>query len=190
MPAPTFVISVTAQERTPVCPLKNSNALLTIFVLPIDLRSFISITRVLNELLINPVVPIVAPPAFSKDEPACDRSPRHDDSPKVPEFHPCGHRTQARHLKIVAAACFHFRRGPPPVRPQRAPRWRAFAAKCSSSRTWLRNWRSSRNRLPSCSSSRNRLARSPGVTDGFDFRSFDPRPALEEVILINRCNCP
>jgi hypothetical protein len=48
MPAPTFVISATPHERTAVCPLKNSNAPLEIFVLPIDLRSFIAIMRVLN----------------------------------------------------------------------------------------------------------------------------------------------
>jgi hypothetical protein len=69
-------------------PLKDSNAVLAIFVLPIDLRSFISITRVLSELLINPAAAIVAPPDLSKDEPARDRSPRNDDSPKVPDFHP------------------------------------------------------------------------------------------------------
>lgn len=72
MPASTLVISVTQYERTPVCSLKNSNAPLAFFVLPIDLRSFILIKGVLNEFLINPVAPIVAPPDFSKDEPARD----------------------------------------------------------------------------------------------------------------------
>jgi hypothetical protein len=43
MPAPTFVMSVTPHERTPVCPLKNSNAPLAILVLPMDLRSSIVI---------------------------------------------------------------------------------------------------------------------------------------------------
>jgi len=52
MPAPTFVISVTQHDRTPICPLKNSNAPLSILVLAVDLRSFIAITRALNELLI------------------------------------------------------------------------------------------------------------------------------------------
>src|ERR1700676_823929 len=73
MPAPTLVISVTQHERTPVCPLKNSNAPLAIFVLPIDLRSFI-LRGVLNEFLINPMAPIVAPQTFPKtSRPVIDR---------------------------------------------------------------------------------------------------------------------
>jgi hypothetical protein len=39
--APLFVMSVTPQERTPICPLKNSKAPFAILVLPIDLRSAI-----------------------------------------------------------------------------------------------------------------------------------------------------
>jgi hypothetical protein len=72
----------------PGCPLKNSNALWAIFLLPNDLRSFISITRVLNELLIIPVAPIVAPPDPSNDEPACDRPSRDDHHPEVPDLRP------------------------------------------------------------------------------------------------------
>jgi hypothetical protein len=41
MPAPTFVISVTQHDRTPICPLKNSRPPLSILVLAVDLRSFI-----------------------------------------------------------------------------------------------------------------------------------------------------
>ena len=41
--APLFVMSVTLHERTPICPLKNNNAPFVILVLPIDLRSAISI---------------------------------------------------------------------------------------------------------------------------------------------------
>ena len=40
-----------------------SNASLAIFVLPIDLRSFI--VRVLNELLVDPAAPVVASPDLS-----------------------------------------------------------------------------------------------------------------------------
>src|ERR1700692_3104907 len=39
MPAPRLVISLTAHERTPVCPVKNSKADLAILVLAIDRRS-------------------------------------------------------------------------------------------------------------------------------------------------------
>jgi hypothetical protein len=49
--------------RTPACPPKNGNAPLAIFVLPIDLRSFI--VRVLNELLVDPAAPVVAAPDLS-----------------------------------------------------------------------------------------------------------------------------
>jgi hypothetical protein len=55
---------MTAHERTPVCSPKNHKASLTIFVLPIDRRSFI--VRVLNELLVDPAAPIVATPDFSR----------------------------------------------------------------------------------------------------------------------------
>src|ERR1700687_1769730 len=104
MPAPTLVISVTQHERTPVCPPKNSNAPLAIFVLPIDLRSFISITRILNEFHINPVVPIVSPPDLSKDEPAGDRSSRDEDGPQMPCLSPGWRRAQVQQVMIIAVS--------------------------------------------------------------------------------------
>jgi hypothetical protein len=52
IPAPTFVISVTLHDRTPIWSPRNSTAPLSILVLAVDLRSFIAITRALNELLI------------------------------------------------------------------------------------------------------------------------------------------
>jgi hypothetical protein len=103
MPAPTLVISVTQHERTPVCPLKNSNAPLAIFVLPIDLRSFI-LRGVLNEFLINPMAPIVAPPDFSKDEPARDRSSRDKDGPQMPCLSPGRRRAQVLQVMIIAVS--------------------------------------------------------------------------------------
>jgi hypothetical protein len=66
-------------ERMPVCSPKNSKASLAIFVLPIDRRSFI--VPVLNELFVDPVAAVMPAPDFSKDEPACDRSPRDDHRP-------------------------------------------------------------------------------------------------------------
>jgi hypothetical protein len=101
MPAPTLVISVTQHERTPVCPLKNSNAPLAIFVLPIDLRSFI-LKGVLNEFLINPMAPFVAPPHFSKDEPTRDRSSRDKDGPQMPCFGPDRRRARVQQVMIIA----------------------------------------------------------------------------------------
>jgi hypothetical protein len=67
--------------------------------------------RVLNELLMNPMVTVVAPPHFSKDQPASDRSSRNDDRPKMPNFRPGGFCIQAQNLKIITAQGFH--RGPP-----------------------------------------------------------------------------
>jgi hypothetical protein len=99
-----------AQERE-ITPY--SNASLAIFVLPIDLRSFI--VRVLNERFVDPAAPIVASPDFSKDEPAGHRSPWDDDSSKMPDFRPGGFCTQAQHLKVIVPACFHFRRRAPSV---------------------------------------------------------------------------
>src|ERR1700724_3524216 len=53
IPAPPFVMSVTltSTERTPVFPPKNSDAALAILALPSDLRSFIVVSRSLNEFL-------------------------------------------------------------------------------------------------------------------------------------------
>jgi hypothetical protein len=138
----------------------------------IDLRSFVAIMRVLNELLINPMVTVVAPPHFSKGEPASDRSPRENDSPKMPNFRPGGFRTQAQNLKIIMALHCHFRRGVLSVPRPGAPSRLSIPAKRSSSRTFLRSRRSSRNRL----------ARSPGDAIGFGVRSFEPCRALEEAI--------
>ena len=84
-------------DRTPVRLPKNSNAPFAILVLPIDLRSFVAIMRVLNELLMNPMVTVVAPPHFSKDQPASDRSSRNDDRPKMPDFRPGRFRAKAQY---------------------------------------------------------------------------------------------
>jgi hypothetical protein len=99
-----LVISVAQHERTPVCPLKTSNAPLAIFVLPIDLLSFVLVEGVLTEFLKNPVAPVVAPPGLSKHEPAIDRSSRDEDSPQMPCLSPGRGRTQVRQLIIIAAS--------------------------------------------------------------------------------------
>src|SRR4030088_2677632 len=94
MPAPAFVISVTAHGRTPVCGPENSNASLLIFVLPIDRRS--SIVRVLNESLVDPVSPVVPSPDATDNKPAGDRSSRNDDVPEVPNLSPGSRPGQPR----------------------------------------------------------------------------------------------
>src|SRR5258708_2691793 len=77
MPAPLLVMSVTPHERTPTCPLKNSNAPLAILVLSMDLRSPMSIRLcTLDEFLVDPTPAVVPPPDLSKNQPAGDRSPR------------------------------------------------------------------------------------------------------------------
>jgi hypothetical protein len=76
-------------------------ARLAIFILPIDLRSFI-LKGVFNEFLINPMTPIVAPPDFSKDKPAGDRSSRDEDRPQMPCLSPGRRRAQVRQVMIIA----------------------------------------------------------------------------------------
>ena len=130
------------------------------------------LNSVLDEFFVDPIPPVVAPPDFSKNEPAGNRSPWNDDRPKVPDFRPGGLRTQARYLKTSVALRSHFPRRSSLVRAQLAPGWRSIGATCSSS--WTR-WRS-------CCSSRNRLARSAGDANGVAFRSFDRCRELEEII--------
>jgi hypothetical protein len=103
MQAPTFVISVTAHGRTPVCTLKNSNALLAIFVLPIDLRSFVAVMRVLNDFLVDPAASVMTPPYLSRDKPAANRSPREDHRPAVPDLRPFWPRVLRNPETVVAA---------------------------------------------------------------------------------------
>jgi hypothetical protein len=100
MQAPAFVISVTAHERTPLCSPKNSNASLTIFVLPIDLRSFISITR-LDEPLVDPAAAVIPPPDFSVNELAANGPSWNDDRPKMPDLCPTGFRLLAPYLELI-----------------------------------------------------------------------------------------
>ena len=69
------------EQHCPACDCHDRQQLLLVLVLLIGARSFIRITRVLNELLIIPVVPLVTPPDLSNDEPACDRPPRDDHCP-------------------------------------------------------------------------------------------------------------
>jgi hypothetical protein len=60
-------MSVTPHERTPVCPLKNSNAPLAILVLPMDLRSTISIgLYTMDEFLVDPPPAIMSSPNFAR----------------------------------------------------------------------------------------------------------------------------
>ena len=178
MPAPAFVISVTAHGRTPVCGPENSNAPLLIFVLPIDRRS--SIVRVLNESLVDPVSPVVPSPDATDNKPAGDQSSRNDDVPEVPNLCPGGPGRPVQHLKMVVALGGHLRRRTPSVRAHGASCLRAVVANRSSSWTCLCSRRHSRNRL----------ARSPCESDGFDVLSFDGCRELEEIICWSLCRCP
>jgi hypothetical protein len=68
MPAPTFVASFTVHACTPASPLKNNNAPLKMVVLAIDLRSVGAVIIKLNELLVNPVPPIVTSPHLAANK--------------------------------------------------------------------------------------------------------------------------
>ena len=53
-----------------------------------DLRSAIVILRVLGEFLVDPTLPVTAPPDLPVHEPSRYRSPWEDDLPKVPYARP------------------------------------------------------------------------------------------------------
>ena len=101
MPAPRFVTSRTVQDCIPDFLPKNSSAPLMISVLPIDLRSFI-LKGVLNEFLVNPMAPVVAPPDFSKDEPAGDRTSGDKDGPYMPGLGPVRRRAHVQQVMMIA----------------------------------------------------------------------------------------
>jgi hypothetical protein len=178
IPAPAFVISVTAHGRTPVCAPKNKNASLPIFVLPIDRR--LSIVRVLNDPLVDPVSPVVPSPDATDNKLAGNRSSRNDDGPEVPKLCPGGLGSSVQHLKIVVALRGHLRRRTPSVRAHGASCSRAVVPNRSSSWTCLR----------SRCHSRNRLARPPCEVDGFGVLCFDARRESEEIICGSLCRCP
>jgi len=158
--------------RAPRRRSKNSNAPLAIFVLPIDLRSFVAIMRVLNEFPVDPVAPVVPSPDSTQNKPAGNRSSRNDDGPKVPDFRPSGFRGQVQHLKIVVPVRCHLLRRSLSVRARGAACSWSVAAKRSSS--WTRS-RSRRN-------SRNRLARPPSDVTCSNVRCLDPGREPEEII--------
>src|SRR6266404_7524147 len=94
MPAPEFVTSRTVQAWTPAPSLKNKSAPLSILVLPIDLRSLVSVMRILNELLVDPTMSVMARPYPSMDEAPRYRSPRDNHAPQMPDLRPSGRRVQ------------------------------------------------------------------------------------------------
>jgi hypothetical protein len=77
-------------------------------VLPIDRRSSSFVIRVLDELLVGPVPPVVASPNFSIHKPPRNRSPRDDDGPKVPNAHPGRPRLGTLILFKILTACDHL----------------------------------------------------------------------------------
>jgi hypothetical protein len=104
MQAPTFVISVTAHGCTPVWPLwplKNRNALLAIFVLPIALRSFISITRILNKSLIDPAAAVMSAPDFSVNELAANGPSWNEPRDYKDDRISTARRNKARSLSLM-----------------------------------------------------------------------------------------
>ena len=99
--------SVMVHDRTPVRLPKNSNAPFAILVLPIDLRSFVAIMRVLNEPLVDPDAAVIPPPDFSANELAANGPSWNDDCPKMPDLRPSGFPVLTPRLKITMAPSCH-----------------------------------------------------------------------------------
>src|SRR5260370_20659839 len=78
--------------------------------------SLVAITRVLTELLVNPMASIVPAPDLTKNKPASDRSSGNNDCPKVPDFRPNRLRAPAECLNIIMISCCHLRCGAPSER--------------------------------------------------------------------------
>ena len=72
-------------------------------------RSLVAITRVLTELLVNPMASIMPAPDLTKNEPSGDRSSGNNDCPKVPDFRPNRLRAPAECLNIIMISCCHLR---------------------------------------------------------------------------------
>ena len=70
-------------------------------------RSFI--VRVLNELLVDPVAPVVPAPDATVHNSTGNRSSRNNDCPQVPFRHPNGFCRPVQHPKAVVALRFHWR---------------------------------------------------------------------------------
>ena len=51
-------------------------------------RFLITVIRILDEFLVHPAPPTVAPPYDSPNEPTGNRSSRHDDPPEMPSIGP------------------------------------------------------------------------------------------------------
>jgi hypothetical protein len=66
-----------------------------------DLRSFISITRVLNEPLVDPAAAVMPPPDFSANELAANGPSWNDDCPKMPDLRPRWFRLLAPYLELI-----------------------------------------------------------------------------------------
>lgn len=103
-------------------------------------RSIIAIGRVLDEFFVDPAASVVPAPNLTANKPAGNRSSWNDDSPKMPDFRPCGLRRHAQGLKNMVALRSHFRRRASPARSASDSGGRSIAARrCSSSWTC---WRS------------------------------------------------
>jgi hypothetical protein len=57
---------------------------------------------VLNELFVDPMVPIVATPYLSTNEATRNGSPRYYQGPQMPDFHPGGRRAQMNRSMLLA----------------------------------------------------------------------------------------
>jgi hypothetical protein len=92
--------------------------------------SMISIDIEFGELLVFPAEPVVAPPDFSIDEPAGDRSTREEDGPHVPCLRPRGLRVKVRYRMVVVV---DNHRAPVEEQSRRAEYDRPTASPC-----WVR----------------------------------------------------
>jgi hypothetical protein len=91
--------SQSSQPNTPRCALKNNNTFFEAVVLPSERLSIGPVVRVLGELLVDPTLPVMAPPNLSKSEPTRNRAPRNEDGPKMPGVSPC--RSSSRTFAFV-----------------------------------------------------------------------------------------
>ena len=74
-------------------------------------RSSILIRGVFSEFLIDPAAPVTTAPDFSKDQAACNRAARNDDSPEMPHLRPRGRWAQIEQSVTVGGFGIHAAAG-------------------------------------------------------------------------------
>ena len=106
--APALVTSHTSQINTPGWAPKNNSAPFEIAVLPTDRLSISLLTRILEELFVDPTPPVMASPNPSPHESTRNRSPRDDNPPKVPKAYPGWPRLRALIVFKILTARDHL----------------------------------------------------------------------------------